>query len=186
MMDESELILACQNGSSQALTEIYQRHKQDLLLLALALLNDHASAEDAVHDVFVQFVQHIDRLQGTGSLRNYLVVCLVNRVRNLIKARQRRQKRHDTVGADSWSFSGARDGREPVQTLIVNEQMQQLAGALARLPYVQREVVMLHMHGQLSLPKIAEMVGQPLPTVKSRYRYALKKLRSLFDGEVDS
>lgn len=185
-MDESELILACQNGRSQALTEIYQRYKQDLLLLALALLNDHASAEDAVHDVFVSFVQHIDRLQGPRSLRNYLVVCLVNRVRNLIKARHRRQKRHETVGTDSRSSPGARDSHEPVQTLIVNEQMQQLAAALARLPYEQREVVMLYMHGQLSFPKIAEMAGQPLPTVKSRYRYALKKLRSLFDGEVDS
>jgi RNA polymerase sigma-70 factor (ECF subfamily) len=186
MMDDQELVIACRNGSSEALTEVYQRHKQDLLLLALALLNDHATAEDAVHDVFVHFVQHLDRLQATGSVRNYLLVCLVNRVRNLIKARQRRQRRHETVVSDAPNSSGSRDHQEPVQTLIVNEQMQKLAAALAQLPYEQREVVMLHMHGQMSLAKIARMSGLVLPTVKSRYQYALKKLRSLFDGEVDS
>ncbi len=186
MMEDQELVIACQNGSSQALTEVYQRHKQDLLLLALALLNDHASAEDAVQDVFVNFVQHIDRFQTKGPLRNYLIVCLVNRVRNLIKAGQRRQKRHETKGADVLKHLSSPNRHEPVQTLIVNEQMQQLASAVGQLPYEQREVVMLHMHGHMSLMLIAQIAGQPLPTIKSRYRYALKKLRSLFDGEVES
>jgi DNA-directed RNA polymerase specialized sigma24 family protein len=68
MMEDQELVIACQNGSSRALTEVYQRHKQDLLVLALALLNDHASAEDAVQDVFAHFVQHTDRFQKKGSL----------------------------------------------------------------------------------------------------------------------
>ena len=148
MMEDKELIIACQHGSSQALTEVYQRHKQDLLLLALALLNDHASAEDVVQDVFTHFVQHIDRFQRKGSLRNYLVVCLVNRIRNLIKARQRRQQRHEKKGTEFIEHLGSRDGHEPVQTLIVNEQMQQLASALAQLPYEQREVFVLHVQAR--------------------------------------
>ena len=186
MTDDLKLIIACQDGNSQALTEIYTRHKQDLLLCALALLNDHAGAEDAVHDVFVYFVQHLDRFQNKGSLRNYLIVCLVNRVRNLIKAGQRRQHRHKTKGSESLDVLDSRDHHEPVHTLIVNEQMKQLSQALVCLPYEQREVVMLHIHGQMPLTRIAQLTKQPLPTIKSRYRYALKKLRSLFDREVDS
>lgn len=186
MMEDQELVIACQNGSSQALTEIYQRHKQDLLVLALGLVNDHAFAEDAVQDVFAHFVQHTDRFQAKGPLRSFLIVCLVNRIRNLIKAGQRRQHRHETKGLERRDARGSRDHHEPLETLIVNEQMQQLASALTQLPYEQREVVMLHMHGHMSLATIARIAGQPLPTIKSRYRYALKKLRSLFDGEVDS
>lgn len=127
-----------QQGCQTALTQIYERYKQDLWLLALSLLNDRVAAEDVVHDVFIQLVQMADRWPSSGSLRGFLMVCLANRARNVIRGRTRRE-RHELE-----SYANAQVEKSPLQAVILNEQMRQLAEAMAQLPYEQREVVMLH------------------------------------------
>ena len=56
-MEDKLLVLKCKRGSRDALGRIYQKYKTDLLILAIALLNEKDAAEDLVHDVFVTFVQ---------------------------------------------------------------------------------------------------------------------------------
>jgi RNA polymerase sigma-70 factor (ECF subfamily) len=76
------------------------------------------------------------------------------------------------------------DSDEPCQSLICNEQLEQLSAALAQLPYEQREVIMLHHQGGLRLKTIARQQGLSVNTVKSRYRYGIEKLRSILKSEV--
>ncbi len=178
LIQDHQLVQALQQGNQAALTQIYECYKQDLWLLALALMHDRAAAEDVVHDVYVQLVQDGDHWPSSGSLRNFLMVGLANRARNVIKSRTRRKRREGEARLVAFRKRG------PMQSVILNEEMQQLAQAMAKLPYEQREVVMLHMHGKLSFTKIAEQTGQSVNTTKSRYRYALQRLRSLFDDEV--
>ena len=68
---------------------------------------------------------------------------------------------------------------------MCNEQLQRLAAALERLPYEQRETLMLQAYGGLTLRAIAKMSGLSANTVMSRYRYGIDKLRSLLNGEHD-
>ena len=68
--------------------------------------------------------------------------------------------------------------------MILNEQVSQLAAALAVLPNEQREVIMLHMHGRQSFASIANTLGMSRDTVKSRYRYGMHKLQTVFQQEV--
>jgi RNA polymerase sigma-70 factor (ECF subfamily) len=67
---------------------------------------------------------------------------------------------------------------------IQNEQLDRLAKALARLPYEQREVIALKVHGGLSFRAIARQRGIRLGTVQSRYRYGLDQLRAQLNGKV--
>ena len=85
-MEDKLLVFQCKRGSRQALTRIYEKYKADLLLLAMALLNDKAAAEDVVHDVFVSFVRNLDGFRLTGSLKGYLLTCTANHARNWNKA----------------------------------------------------------------------------------------------------
>lgn len=55
---------------------------------------------------------------------------------------------------------------------------------MAQLPYEQREVVMLHLHGGMMFKQIAKSQHVSINTIQSRYRYALDKLRRLLDGEM--
>jgi RNA polymerase sigma-70 factor (ECF subfamily) len=89
-MEDKLLVLRCKRGSREALTRIYGKYKRDLLLLAMALLNDKSAAEDVLHDVFLSFAQGLDRFRLTGSLKGYLSTCVANRARNWNKAERRR------------------------------------------------------------------------------------------------
>ena len=179
-MEDKLLVLQCKRGSTKALGRVYEKYRRDLLVLAIALLNDKAAAEDIVHDAFVSFTETLPRFRLTGSLKAFLMTCVANRARNHNKTRRARD------AACNDSLHGHAGDQEPVERLVCNEQLQRLAAALDRLPYEQRETLMLHMHGGLSLRAIARTWGLSANTVMSRYRYAIEKLRSMLNGECDN
>jgi RNA polymerase sigma-70 factor (ECF subfamily) len=190
-MEDKLLVLQCQRGSREALTRVYEKYKADLLLLALSLLNDKTAAEDVVHDVFLSFVRHLDDFRLTGSLKGYLLTCTANQARNWNKAeRVRGVARGSVTNADPAipkpvGLEAATPNVEaPLETLVCNEQLETLSGALAELPFEQREIVMLHLQGQMTFRAIAKARHISTNTAKSRYRYGIDKLRSILDGKV--
>jgi len=176
-MEDRLLVLRCRRGSAAAMARIYEKYRKDLLILAIALLNDKAAAEDIVHDVFVSFAESLAGFRLTGSLRAYLMTCTANRARNHNKAKQgpNLPRAEPQVTAEE----------QPVERLVSNERLRRLAAAMEQLPYEQREVLMLHSYGGLALRAIAKTSGLPANTVMSRYRYGIDKLRHLLDGECD-
>lgn len=178
MVEDKILIWKFKRGSKEALQRIYEKYVVYLVTLATALLNDVSTAEDIVHDVFVSFAQSAERLRLEGSLKAYLATCVVNRVRDRIRSRQRQPSALD----DAESIRSTAKG--PELSAVCGEQLQQLSHVLARLPYEQKEVVMLHLHGGMMFKQIAELQHVSINTVQSRYRYALDKLRSLLNGEM--
>lgn len=174
-MEDKLLVLRCKRGSKDALGRIYEKYKKDLLVLAMALLNDASAAEDVVHDVFLAFAQAIEKFRLTGSLKGFLLTCTANRSRNAGKAKHRHGAGLDSVEAVD---SGADD---PPCSIVCNEQLEQLSRAMAQLPYEQREVVMLHFQAGMAFRAIAKSLDVSVNTVKSRYRYGLDKLRLILD-----
>lgn len=177
-MEDKLLVARCKGGSTDALHRIYEKYKRDLLVLAVALLNDASAAEDVMHDVFASFVEGIGKFRLTGSLKAYLATCVANRARNVSKQRHRRNVGLDETQAVSLN------PKSPHQSVVCNEELQKLSLAVAQLPYEQREVIMLHLQCGLSFKGIAKLNGISVNTVKSRYRYGLERLRTFF-GEVE-
>lgn len=175
-MEDKLLVLKCKRGSPDALVRIYRKYKADLLVLAMALLNDKSAAEDVVHDVFLSFVQSLDKFRLTGTLKGYLLTCVANRARNTNKAVRRRQNVAQNPGPTACSSAG-----KPSLSMICNEQLQRLSNAMAQLPYDQREIVMLHHQAAMTFKTIAKSLGISTNTAKSRYRYGLDKLRLILD-----
>lgn len=176
-MEDKLLVYRCKRGSQEALTRVYHKYKADLLLLAMALLNDRTACEDVVHDVFVSFVRGLDGFRLTGSLKGFLLTCVANRARNWSKAERRRSH----VGADEAPMHCAEG---PLESVVCNEQVERLSGALAELPFEQREVIMMHLQSSMSFTAIAKARQISRNTAKSRYRYGIDKLRSLFNNEA--
>ncbi|MHC5075685.1 MAG: RNA polymerase sigma factor, partial [Planctomycetota bacterium] len=77
MIEDELLKMMFKCGSSNALGRIYKKYADNLLTLAIALLNDSNTAEDVLHDVFVSFAKSADRFSIKGSLKNYLSTCVV-------------------------------------------------------------------------------------------------------------
>jgi RNA polymerase sigma factor (sigma-70 family) len=178
MVEDKILIWRFKRGSKEALQRIYEKYVIYLVTLATALLNDVSTAEDIVHDVFVSFAKSGDRLRLEGSLKAYLATCVVNRVRDIVRSRHRQPSALDETQSIYTTING------PELYAVCSEELQQLSHALAQLPYEQKEVVMLHVHGGLMFKHIAKSQQVSINTVQSRYRYALDKLRSLLNGEM--
>lgn len=181
-MEDTLLVFQSRRGSREALTRIYEKYKADLLLLAMGLLNDKAAAEDVVHDVFLSFVRHLGRFRLTGSLKGFLLTCTANHARNWNKSQRVRLR---PVGTDGGCEAAARSvAQEPLESVVCNEELEMLGRALAELPFEQREIVMLHLHGRMTFQAIAKAMQISTNTAKSRYRYGIDKLRVTLNGEV--
>ena len=173
MLEDKRLIRELKRGDKEALRQIYMEYKDNLLTIAASLLHDTYAAEDVLHDVFVSFAAGVGGLQLRGSLRNYLIASVVNRVRDSY-----RKKKHHVVELEKVGQI-ASDSYEPEQSAMFSEESQLLTGALALLPLEQRETIILHLNGRMKFKEIAGMQGIPVSTVQGRYRYGLDKLRTI-------
>jgi len=180
VLEDKLLVWKFRRGSRDALCRIYEKYRDDLLRLATALSNDTSAAEDVVHDVFTRFVRGARQFQLTGSLKGYLAICVANRVRNMNRARQRQE----TGGLDEAGLM-ASNAKRPDQWIICSEELRQVSDALARLPYNQREAIILHLQAGMKFRQIARLQHVSIKTAQSRCRYALNKLRALLNSEVE-
>jgi RNA polymerase sigma factor (sigma-70 family) len=180
LMTDRLFVVRRKQGSRDSLRRIYEKHRDSLLIIAIALSHDVNLAEDAVHDVFVAFARNFENFKLTGSLKAYLSTCVANQVRDLMRKKQRQAK----ALSPGLNCSAPLDLSEPGSLIVCNEQLQLLSLALAKLPYEQREVIVLHIHGQMRFRVIATSLGISVNTVKGRYRYGIRKLRSLLESEI--
>jgi RNA polymerase sigma factor (sigma-70 family) len=72
----------------------------------------------------------------------------------------------------------------PDKRMIFDEQSRLVAGAMAQLPYEQREVIALHLNAAMKLKHIAGLQNVSVSTIKGRYRYGIQKLRSALNGRL--
>lgn len=179
MLQDKVLIWQFNHGRPQALHDIYDKYKTDLLTLATALLGDLGAAEDVVHDVFVSLLKSSGKFRLTGRLKGYLMTCVVNAVRNI----KRTQRRHPSVELNRVDPIATEDNR-PDCAAIFNEELNRLKWALAEVPYPQREALILRVYGQMKFREIAKRQGISTHAALYRYRNAIDRLRSMLDGEA--
>jgi len=180
MWEDRWLIRRLNRGDGTALSRVYEKYRDDLLRLAAGLLRNRTVAEDIVQDVFVRFAGSARTFRLTGSLKGYLATCVANAARNDLKAARRRENTLLEETAEPASEAG-----NPQRWLIGSERFNQVRAALGELPVEQREVVTLHLYGDMPFREIAAWQETSIKTVQSRYRYGLDKLRSLLNGEVE-
>ena len=166
-------------GSTDSLRRIYEKYLDYLLTLAMGLLQETSTAEDVVHDVFFSFEKSKNDFRLRGSLKGYLVTCVVNRARDQIRTNRRHSATLDGLHPASSNPT------EPDRSIICSEESERLNRAIARLPHEQREVVILRVKGELKFKEIAEIQGVSVNTIRGRYRYGMNRLRSILNGEVE-
>jgi RNA polymerase sigma factor (sigma-70 family) len=178
MLEDERLISDLRHGNKEALRRIYLKYKDDLLTIVASILHDVDAAEDVLHDVFVTFAAGAGNIKLRVSLRNYLAASVANRVRDIY-----RKKKHPTVSLENVHQIST-DSSDPVQPAIFGEEFRQLTDALLRLPFEQRETIILHIKGGMKFREIARMQGITTSTVQGRYRYGIGKLRTILNGET--
>lgn len=178
MVEDKLLIWKCKRGSRSAFRRIYEKYESDLRTLAANLLYDKAAAEDVVHDVFVSLLQVVDKFELRSSLAGYLKTCVANRSRDYMRRRQRQTAALN----DTEQVLSSNDG--PVHLVIKSEELQKLGSAMSRIPYEQREAIVLRLHGQMKFRTIADLQNVTTKTAHSRYRAGIEGLRLILNSEV--
>lgn len=175
--NEQTIIDSIARGDAGAFESAYRAHKDPLLtVLVMAFGLDRSAAEDVLHDVFTQLARQATSIQLAGSLRGYLAACCKNRARDIARRDQRRRNSIETCQP------ATADSNDAESILEHSETIDHACRLLNQLPDDQRKVVALHLQGELTFREIADALGIPLNTAKSRYRYAIDKLRELWES----
>jgi RNA polymerase sigma-70 factor (ECF subfamily) len=152
-------------GREEAYAALYDRYAARLLRVAWALIGRRAEAEDAVQDVFLGLVRARGSLGQVRNLRAYLFTAL----------RHAARRRRISAGAGDFEFGETSD--LVTDSAASDPRSERLERALRSLPPEQREVVALHVDGEMTFAEIAAALGLSPNTAASRYRYAIERLR---------
>jgi RNA polymerase sigma-70 factor (ECF subfamily) len=170
LSDEALVALAARSEQS-ALAELYDRYGRTAYGLALRILRDQALAEDAVQDAFLTIWRTASRFVPERGKASTWILTLVHR-RAVDTVRREQRRRADSL---ERAAEPAVEGVEEDAWLRL--QRERVQAALRRLPDAQREALELAYYGGFSQSELAERLGQPLGTIKSRMFTGLSRLR---------
>lgn len=166
-------------GDPSAVTAVYDRHHEAVRAFAAHLLHDEAAAEDLVHEVFVTLPRAIRRFRGGASLRTFLIGIAANHARHYVRAAARRRAAYDRLSRQVEPAA-----MTPESLCERRELATLLERALDTLPLKQRVVFVLCDVEDRTSADVAEILGIPPATVRTRLFHARRKLRGILEGEV--
>ena len=173
LSDEVLLALVARSDDG-ALAELYDRFGRVAYGLALRILRDEPLAQDAVQDAFLAVWRSADRfLVERGKASTWILTLVHRRAVDLVRREDRR--RGDPLGRAPEPLSA--ETTEDEAALGFDRRLVQ--DALRSLPREQREALELAYYGGLTQSELAERLGQPLGTIKSRMFAGLTRLRDL-------
>jgi len=158
-------------AAEQALTELYHACYRRLVAQLYAFTSDVTEAQDVVQEAFVRALARPTALSDVDNPEAWLRTVAIN----VVRRRWRRRKVLDTILLRE----------RPVQQHVAPEpgpEHTDLRQALAALPQAFREVVVLHYLADMAVEEVAEVLGIPSGTVKSRLSRARAALATLLDG----
>jgi RNA polymerase sigma factor (sigma-70 family) len=173
-LTDEALISLVASSDDGALAELYDRFGRVAYGLALRILRDEALAQDAVQEAFLAVWHSADRfLAERGKASTWILTLVHRRSVDLVRREDRRRGEPLERAPEAATTSTAED------EVALGFQRRVVQEALRRLPAEQREALELGYYGGLTQSELAERLGQPLGTIKSRMFAGLTRLRDL-------
>jgi len=181
-IDDVALLKAIAGKEEKALSQLYDRYRVVLFGLLVRILNNREEAEDVLQELFLQ-VWH--RAGDYDSNRGRPFTWLVTLARSRAIDRLRSVASRERVATES-----AREATEEVSDAVADavrsEQRRIVTSALSQLPEEQQRALVLAYFDGLTQSEIADSLGAPLGTVKTRMRAGMIKLREMLGGKSQS
>ncbi len=179
LSDEAVVALTARSDDV-ALAELYDRYGRAAYGLAFRVLRDDALAEDAVQEAFLAVWRGASRFIPERAKASTWIMTLVHR-RAVDLVRREERRRADPLPEIELE-SGEPSAADIVWLRLERERVQ---AALRQLPDQQREAIELAYYGGFTQSELAERLGEPLGTIKSRMFTGLSRLRELLDNSTD-
>jgi RNA polymerase sigma-70 factor (ECF subfamily) len=170
--DDAAFVRRCLAGETEAFGDIVRRYQRVLFTVALRMLGDYEEASDAAQNAFVKAYRKLDAFDPSQRFFSWIYRILVNECLNAKRDRRRGEPITPEVAvADS-----------PADLLESEERRRRVQSAILALPIEYREVVILRHFAEQSYEEIAEALGIPSRTVKSRLHTARQRLGQMLLG----
>ena len=167
-MPEKNLIAAAQSGDSDAFTQLVQRYSSDAYRTAFMVLRDHEEVEDVVQEAFLTCYRKINTFRMDSSFKTWLYRIVINLCYDRLRRRARERAAFQRVSVNM---------KTGYRALSDIEKRIDLKEVIATLNPDYRITLTLYYGMDLSVQKVAEILGIPVGTVKSRLNSARNLLK---------
>jgi RNA polymerase sigma-70 factor (ECF subfamily) len=171
---DAEIVVRLQRREPQALAELYDRYGRIVYALILRVVRDTGIAEDLVQETFLRVWNRVHAFDAQkGAIGPWLLAVARNRAIDYLRSAGGRER--NAVEFEETDHPSLYTDMEP--GILASDKARQVKAALQRLSVQQRQVIELAYFEGLSQTEMAQRMGQPLGTVKTWVRTALKTLR---------
>ncbi|MEX0343731.1 MAG: sigma-70 family RNA polymerase sigma factor [Rhizobiaceae bacterium] len=168
--DDHLLIVDIAKGDREAMRRLYARHNVRVYRFILRFVSDSATAEDLTNDVFIDVWRQADRFEGRSQVSTWILGMA------RFKALSNRRKVRETVDPDDALGEVEDEGDTPEVTAQKTDKALALRKCIEKLSTEHREIIDLVYYHDKSIKEVAEIVGIPENTVKTRMFHARKNL----------
>lgn len=177
--DDQSLVARIAERDDEALGLLYDRYGRLVYAIALRITDNATSAEEVVQDVFYNVWRDAPGFRPqAGNVSTWLMAIARHRAIDVTRSKRFRAGRREEP-IDSGPVALALPGGDPEQQVDERLLRQEIQAALQTLPEPQRRAIELAYYGGLTRSEIAEQLGEPLGTIKTRLRLGLTRLRDL-------
>jgi RNA polymerase sigma-70 factor (ECF subfamily) len=170
---DEDLVSAVAHSDRQAMQTLYKRHSLRIYRFALRLTKDPALAEDLVSDVFLEVWRQANRFKGKSQVATWLLAIARNKALSTLR-------RRSEAPLDDYMAAAIVDPADDAETIVSNgDRSLLIRKCLSQLSAEHREVLDLVYYHEKSVDEVAEIVGAPASTVKTRMFYARKRMEKL-------
>lgn len=184
-LSDAELIGRAGEGEARALEVLYDRYSSVVFSFALRLVGDRQLAEEVLQEVFFRAWQQGGSFsQKRGTFITWLLSITHNLAIDEIRKRRRRPQKAESEEPEALlaAVPDTGSGADVEDEVWLGALRETIVGALDQLPPPQREAIELAYYQGLTQREIAETLGEPLGTIKTRMRLGLLKLREALGG----
>jgi len=200
---DADLVAQVVLGDEAAFAALYDRHVATIFGAALRLLRDRQAAEEVVQETWLALWNRAERFDASaGSLVGWLLAIARNRAVDRLRAAGRRpqlvplgagpdeaeagtEALDRAIAAGEPVASGPRDHEDPALAAMRGWERSVVRAAVAAMPDLERRTIELAYDEGLTQVEIAERLGWPLGTVKTRTRRGLLRLRAALEGTFE-
>ena len=177
-LSDEALVALAGRADKTALAELYDRHGRVAYGMAVRIVRDQSLAEDAVQDGFLAVWKEAARyVPSLGKASSWIFTLVHRRAVDIVRREERR--RTEVLEPASTAAADATD-----ELAWLRLQRERVQDALRRLPDQQREALELAYYGGFTQAELADRLGQPLGTIKSRMFAGLSRMRELLEDAI--
>jgi RNA polymerase sigma-70 factor (ECF subfamily) len=183
-MDDKDLIGLYQKGNQEAISELIDRYKQRIHSTIFFLVKNTELTEDLFQETFIKIILSLRKkhYNEQGKFLPWALRIAHNLVIDYFRKQKLMPMQYDMEEFSIFDVMPS-NGRNASEQMIYNEKIDYVRGLLDKLPFEQKEVVILRHYAELSFKEIAQMLDININTALGRMHYAILKMREIVQNE---